>query len=581
MASFSRDHRQFASRRANIRRRFSRLGFLAAVFFLVLFHLHSSPHPSRPARRDIHFRPSGFDWTTVRQHHPVPNAHELPTGPTKVLGRVQHDFSNYKHDATTQKRQEAVRAAFVKSWNSYMQHAWLRDELAPVTGDGKTTFGGWAATLVDALDTLWIMDLHEDFYLAAAAAVQLDWTNTTDTSVNLFETTIRHLGGLLSAYDLSGEQALLEKATELGNMIYMAFDTPNRLPGFWLNFDNAKQGRQVAGINDPSASPCSLSLEFTRLAQLTGEDKFYDAISRVTDFLERSQNKSALPGMWPKTIDFRDEGLNERGFTLGALADSLYEYLPKMAVLLGGRDPRYERMHLSAMEVVVEHLLFRPMLPDGEQHHDILFAGDAYVHPDSRIDRNPEGQHLSCFTGGMFALGGRLFDNPAHVAIGERLARGCAWAYEAFPTGLMPEIFGIVACPTIDKACPWDEDVWKKHGDKTLKKGFSNARDPRYILRPEAIESLFILYRITGKEELRDIAWRMFQSIMRSTETILANSAIADVTVQGGTTKLDEMESFWLAETLKYFYLIFSPPDLISLDEYVLNTEAHPFRRPK
>jgi len=245
--------------------------------------------------------------------------------------------------------------------------------------------------------------------------------------------------------------------------------------------------------------------------------------------------------MWPKTINFRDESVDESGFTLGALADSLYEYLPKMDVLLGGREPRYQRMHLSAMEVVIEHLLFRPMLPDGEKHHDILFAGDAYVRPDS-VDRNPEGQHLSCFTGGMFALGGRLFNIPEHVAIGERLARGCAWGYEAFPTGLMPEIFGIVPCPSIDKPCPWNEDLWRKDGDKTLKKGFSNARDPRYILRPEAIESLFILYRITGKEELRDVAWRMFQSIMRATETVLANSAVADVTVQGGTTKLDEME---------------------------------------
>ncbi|KAK0652501.1 glycoside hydrolase family 47 protein [Cercophora newfieldiana] len=569
-------------------RRISRLAVVAGVFLLAIILLRSSyaaPSSDRPSAasfgRDVRFQPSsGLDWSTLPQRFPVPLTHQLPTGPPRRLGRVQHEFSKYKRDATTKKRQDAVRAAFVRSWNSYKKHAWLRDELTPVTGEGKTTFGGWAATMVDALDTLWIMDLHEDFFLAAAAAAQLDWANTTDTSVNLFETTIRHLGGLLSAYDLSGEPALLRKATELGNMIYMAFDTPNRLPGFWLNFENAKQGQQIAGINDPSASPCSLSLEMTRLTQLTGDVKYYDAISRVTDFLERTQNKSKLPGMWPKTINFRDETVNESGFTLGALADSLYEYLPKMAVILGGREPRYERMHLAAMDVVVDHLLFRPMLPDSEKHHDILFAGDAYVHPDS-IDHNPEGQHLSCFTGGMFALGGKLFDIPEHVKIGERLARGCAWAYEAFPAGVMPEIFGIVPCSSAQGPCPWDEERWRKDGDESLKKGFSNARDPRYILRPEAIESLFILYRITGNEELRDVAWRMFQSIMASTETILANSAIADVTAQGGTTKLDSMESFWLAETLKYFYLIFSPPDLISLDEFVLNTEAHPFRRPK
>lgn len=73
--------------------------------------------------------------------------------------------------------------------------------------------------------------LYDDFYQAAQFAAQLDWANTTETSANLFETTIRHLGGLLSAYDLSGERALLDKAKELGDLLYMAFDTPNRLPG--------------------------------------------------------------------------------------------------------------------------------------------------------------------------------------------------------------------------------------------------------------------------------------------------------------------------------------------------------------
>lgn len=111
--------------------------------------------------------------------------------------------------------------------------------------------------------------------------------------------------------------------------------------------------------------------------------------------------------------------------------------------------------------------------------------------------------------------------------------------------------------------------------------GFTHARDARYILRPEAIESIFYMYRITGEDDLLDMAWGMFQAIRRSTETELAFSAIADVTATGKTEKLDSMESFWLSETLKYFYLIFSSPDLISLDEFVLNTEAHFLRRPR
>jgi len=497
-----------------------------------------------PRRSAIEFRPASIDWTQVKQRFPSPITHKLPSSRPKHrrLPRVQHEFPNYVHDATTKKRQDAVRAAFVRCWNSYTKHAWLQDELAPVSGGAKTRFGGWAATLVDTLDTLWIMGLQDEFRLAAGAVARLDWADTQDTSVNVFETTIRHLGGLLGAYDLSGEKALLAKARELGDMLYVAFDTPNRIPGFWLDFGNARDGLQVAGTADPSASPCSLSLEFTRLSQVTGDHKFYDAVSRVTDFLERTQGKSKLPGMWPKLINFQNEKVDEEGFTLGALADSLYEYLPKMAALLDGAEERYERMYRDAMRVVEQHLLFRPMLPT-EEDVDILFAGDAYAHPD-RIDHVAEGQHLSCFVGGMFALGGKLFDISEHVEVGERLARGCAWAYASFPTGLMPEIFNLIACPStrIKDPCPWDEERWQKDGDQHLKKGFVNAREPRYDLRPEAIESLFLLYRITGKGDLRDVAWEMFEAIMKATQTPIANSAIEDVTVEGETKKLDSME---------------------------------------
>ncbi|KAK4157125.1 glycoside hydrolase [Chaetomidium leptoderma] len=570
-------------------RRLGRVILAAAVFMTVMFMLqpsrpHLQPEGLHPASShpEIRFQASTFDWTSVTQQYPVSSIRPLPTDRPKQFPPIQHAFSGYVHDTTAKRRQQAVRAAFIRNWDSYKKHAWLRDELTPVSGKGKTTFGGWAATLVDSLDTLWIMDLWDEFHDAAAAAVQLDWANTTDTAANLFETTIRHLGGLISAFDLSGEPALLEKAQELGNMLYMAFDTPNRMPGFWFNFKDAKNGRQTAGTNDPSASPCSLSLEFTRLSLLTGDAKFYDAISRITDFLERTQSKSKLPGMWPKLIDFRDQTVDkETSFTIGALADSLYEYLPKMSALLGGQLPSYEKMYRAAMETTKEHLLFRPMVSeDDEEGKDALFAGDAHVRSDN-IDHVPDGQHLSCFAGGMFGLGGKLFNIPDHVAIGERLARGCAWAYNAFPTGLMPEIFTIVPCDSIDGPCPFDEKRWEEVGGKNLKKGFKSARDTRYILRPEAIESIFLLYRMTGKEDLRDLAWRMFESVMKATQTPLGNSAISDVTVEGETTKTDSMESFFLAETLKYFYLIFSPPDLISLDDFVLNTEAHPFRRAK
>jgi mannosyl-oligosaccharide alpha-1,2-mannosidase len=87
------------------------------------------------------------------------------------------------------------------------------------------------------------------------------------------------------------------------------------------------------------------------------------------------------------------------------------------------------------------------------------------------------------------------------------------------------------------------------------------------------------MYRITGDTTWMDKGWRMFQATIQATRTEIANSAVSNV-MEKQPSLSDEMESFWLAETLKYYYLLFSEPDLISLDEWVLNTEAHPFRRP-
>lgn len=542
-----------------------------------------------PAPR-VKFVPSSFDWSTPRPFFPPPSIKALPAGRTKQFPRVQADASKFKHSQTAEIRQKAVRDEFLRSYRSYQKFAWMRDELEPLAATGKDNFGGWAATLVDSLDTLWIMGLKKEFHEAAQAVASLNWGDVHVGAVNLFETTIRHLGGILSAYDLSGEQALLQKAVELGNMLYVAFDTPNRLPGFWLNFADAQHGKQIAGVHDPSASPGSLCMEFTHLSQLTGDAKFYDATDRVTQFLARIQNKTMLPGMWPVALDFLNEQANDNTFSLGALADSLYEYLPKMHALLGGLDPTYEMLYRTSMDVVAKNLLFRPMLADKA---DVLFAGD--IHFNEHVEFVTESQHLSCFVGGMFALGGRLTDNNEHVNLGERLARGCGWAYSAFASGIMPEIFNLIPCPTLD-ACEFDEERWKREGDQRLTKGFRHARDARYLLRPEAIESIFIMYRITGNPEWQDMAWNMFQAIIRETTTEHANAAIEDVTRQGSAKtdsmevsnatdsmvcRADKLQSFWLSETLKYFYLIFSPPDLISLDEFVLNTEAHPFRRPR
>jgi mannosyl-oligosaccharide alpha-1,2-mannosidase len=350
-------------------------------------------------------------------------------------------------------------------------------------------------------------------------------------------------------------------------------------------------------------------------------------------------------------------------FTVAALADSTYEYLPKEYMLLGGQNEQYRTMYEKAMDTAREYLLFRPMLPD---NNDVRFfaqvmASEATTNK-SALNYRYEGSHLGCFTGGMLGIGAKIFGLEGDLSLAKKLTEGCVWAYGATTTGIMPETFTMLPCESME-TCKWNETRYydvidpfaaireqslkaleaqladsgtprKDHvesplstlipklpeegiplitrdidvpmpGELTLskppsgdepeasgefapakpltheqvaEKRIKEERIPRgmaelssrlYILRPEAIESVFIMYRITGDEHWRQKGWQMFTSIERSTWTQLANSAIRDVTSEV-PQYTDEMESFWLGETLKYFYLLFSEPSVVSLDEYVL-----------
>ncbi|KAK1984637.1 family 47 glycosyl hydrolase [Colletotrichum cereale] len=530
---------------------------------------------------------SSYDWSTHPQKHPVPLAEmtRLPNGAPLDLPKIQFEFDAVRPDSPARRdlntmgsRRFEVRNAFMKSWQSYTRHAWGYDELQPLSLRGQNRYNGWGVTLVDSLDTLWLMGLYDDFNRAVVYVSTIDWNNATESRCNVFETNIRYLGGLLSAYDLSNEQVLLDKAIELADMLYAAFDTPNRFPPYTFSFAELKAGRILPDPYQSAAAIGSMSLEFTRLAQLTGDVKFYDAIERIRLAFDRIQEETMLPGMWPDFINVRDgfQAPKNNIFKLGGDGNSLYEYLPKMHVLLGGLDTSYEKMYRGAAKAAKAHLLYRPMTP---QKDDILLLGTAIVNEKLRkIDQIPEAEHMSCFAGGMFAMAGRLFGIPDDVEVGDKLARGCAWAYRSFKSGLMPEKAQVTKCDTVE-VCEWDEQKWTAQSSQRAPRGFWRVDDARYSLRAEGIESLFILYRITGKEDLLDMAWDMFQAIQMATQTNDAHAAVVDVTYAQSRQE-DMMESFFFAETLKYFYLIFSDPELISLDEWVFNTEAHPFKRP-
>lgn len=173
-------------------------------------------------------------WKDIPPRYPIPSMIPLPKGTPLPIPRIQHHFgveTVYNKEKRLQ-RQAAVKEAFLHSWEGYKKHAWLQDEVTPLSAGYRNNFGNRGATLVDALDTLFIMDLHQDFNAALAAIAKIDFSTTAEPVLNVFETNIRYLGGLLSAHDLSDgkHRILLEKAVQLGDMLYGAFDTPNHLP---------------------------------------------------------------------------------------------------------------------------------------------------------------------------------------------------------------------------------------------------------------------------------------------------------------------------------------------------------------
>lgn len=260
----------------------------------------------------------------------------LPPRRAIKIPRIQYPFKReaYQKKTERQRRQQAVKESFQHSWKGYKHNAWLQDEVAPVSGGVKHSFG-WATTLIDSLDTLWIMGEMSEFEDATWALRRgIDLTSIEAEQRSLFETTIRHFGGLLAAYDVSGGQysMLLDMAVELGDMLYAAFDTPNRMPVNWWRWQESVENQtQFASASTSIAELGSLTLEFTRLSQLTQDPKFFDAVQRVSNELEKAQDSTKLPGMWPLINDAAELSFAvDSRFSLGALSDSAYEYLPKV-----------------------------------------------------------------------------------------------------------------------------------------------------------------------------------------------------------------------------------------------------------
>ncbi|KFY10333.1 hypothetical protein V491_07700, partial [Pseudogymnoascus sp. VKM F-3775] len=338
-------------------------------------------------------------WQKPTEQYPLAaeDLIHLPTGTPKKMPRIQHEFAAESVEARSirEERQDKVRDEFMHAWNGYKKYAWGHDEVGPVKGGFRDPFCGWAATMVDSLDTLWIMGLKDEFEEALESVEKIDFTTSPKPSIPVFETTIRYLGGLLAAYDISGANypVLLAKATELGEILMSIFDTPNRMPILhykWQPQSASEQHRASGGSN--FAELGSLTMEFTRLAQLTGEHKYYDAVARITNALVEWQERGTeIKGIFPDSVDAsgcnatfipkevkpnvplqngtekvvpkralsedeicRPQGLTHgparQSYSMGGGQDSTYEYFSKMWLLLGGLDTTYRTLYTNAMD---------------------------------------------------------------------------------------------------------------------------------------------------------------------------------------------------------------------------------------
>nr|XP_033817440.1 endoplasmic reticulum mannosyl-oligosaccharide 1,2-alpha-mannosidase [Geotrypetes seraphini] len=444
-------------------------------------------------------------------------------------------------------RQIAVIEAFRHAWKGYKEFAWGRDELKPISKSYSEWFG-LGLTLIDALDTMWIMGLKEEFE-EAKKWVETELSFEKKVDVNLFESTIRILGGLLSTYHLTGDNLFLEKAKDLGNRLMPAFKTPSKIPFSDVNIGQGSAHPPRWTSDSTVAEVTSIQLEFRELSRLTGDDKFQKAVDQVTKHVHSLSGKH--DGLVPMFINTNSGQFSHLGiFTLGARADSYYEYLLKQWIQSGKKENELLEDYMQAIEGVKKNLL-RKSIPK-----KLTFVGElAHNRFSAKMD------HLVCFLPGTLALGAHNGLAAEHMDLAKALLETCYQMYTQIETGLSPEIVH-----------------FNLHGPKDSKDVEVKPADRHNLLRPETVESLFYLYRFTGDTKYQDWGWEILQNFNKYTRVLSGGfTSINNVQNPSNPEPRDKMESFFLGETLKYLYLLFSNDmDLISLEKYVFNTEAHP-----
>ncbi len=418
---------------------------------------------------------------------------------------------------------ERVRAEFLHAWHGYRSHAWGHDDLRPVSKRGHN----WYArpiyfTPVDALSTMLLMGLTAEAD-STREFIAANLTFDHDQEVQVFEITIRHLGGLLSAYQSTGDRRLLALADDLGRRLLPAFDTPTGLP---YRYVNLRTGAVRDSLSNP-AETGTLLLEFGTLARLTGTPVYYDRAKRALTATFDARSEIGLVG---NRIDVRTGQFTSRRSHIAGGIDSYYEYLLKCDRLFS--DPDCRRMWDASIGPLNRYIADSTSVP-GE-----LWYGVSDMDTGARVATTFGA--LDAFMPGMLALGGDL----------GRARRLQESAYR----------------------------MWRLHGIEPERFDYTTnaVTSAGYPLRPEIVESAYILHHYTRDPRYREMGAAMFEDFVRYCRTDAGYTTLRSVVTK---EKGDEQQSFLFAETFKYFYLLFSPPETLDFDAVTFNTEAHPLRR--
>ncbi|MCL7715447.1 glycoside hydrolase family 47 protein [Stenotrophomonas mori] len=425
-------------------------------------------------------------------------------------------------DAEAARMAEQVREATRHAWQGYMQYAKGHDDLKPISAQPRDWYPvPLLMSPVDALDTLLLLGMDKEADEARELIVsRLSFDQ--DIEVQNFEVTIRLLGGLLSAYQMTDDARLLALADDLGTRLSPVFDSPTGLPYTHVNL---RTGKTRGKISNP-AETGTLLLEFGTLAKLTGKQAYYDKAKRALVETFNHRSKIGLVGL---NIDVESGEWTNKDASIAGGVDSYYEYLLKCWKLFGDEDCK--RMWDESIGPLNRYLADE--VRDGE-----LWYGHADMDSGERTSTTYGA--LDAFMPGLLALGGDL-----------------------------------------DRAKRLQESnlkMWRLHGiePESLDYAAMEVRSPGYALRPEIIESAYYLHHYTGDARYRGMGKEFFDDFVKHTRTEHGFSALKDVRSK---EKDDSMESFLFAETFKYYYLLFAPATALDFDGVVFNTEAHPLRR--